>query len=539
MQLNGMRFGLGTALMFVAILAAAAALRFVGLGTTPPTVYNDDVVNGLDALRTLRSGELELFYPKNNGREPLFVWLLALTHLALPPSVTALKLPSAAIGTVSVALIVPATLALWRFFGRGDGPETEASQRFALTAALAAMLFLCASYWHIGFSRVGVRAALDPFFALLSIWLVIAALDRSRGPLLAILAGVAIGLGVYGYLGHKFLVLPLAGISLYALWRGGLHSLGRLALVAGVALIVASGFVYQLVARPDALTERLSQVSVFGGVTLDQPDRLITAIGKTLLNAVRLLVALIGPGDARPLYNISEAPHLSQAAAIALVIALTVAVLGLIRRLPRDATDLLPLDRFDRLGLFLLLWMLVMIVPAAMTWQGQPSAIRAIGMLPPLMILCGLGAAVMIQGIARLLEGRTGLRMLAAVTLAFAAFIQPWHSYVAYFHSQAHLRDDGYSFVADTNAAAYRFVADGDRHRKVILSRPCFNNCEFVIGHFLYLAEDDLAPYRGQHITAPEDLATHAGGDAILFVDKLVIERQDPDLTGFADVVVF
>ena len=59
------------------VIAMATALRFWALGTIPPGLYHDEAFNGLDALGVLE-GERPVFFEANNGREPLFIYLVAL-----------------------------------------------------------------------------------------------------------------------------------------------------------------------------------------------------------------------------------------------------------------------------------------------------------------------------------------------------------------------------------------------------------------------------------------------------------------------------
>ena len=45
----------------------------------PPGVYPDEAKNANDAIETLQTGEYKIFYPENNGREGLWIWLIALS----------------------------------------------------------------------------------------------------------------------------------------------------------------------------------------------------------------------------------------------------------------------------------------------------------------------------------------------------------------------------------------------------------------------------------------------------------------------------
>ena len=66
----------GWALLLLAVVLAVG-LRLYRLGEWPPGPYRDEAYNGLDALSVLR-GDHALFFPANNGREPIYIYLVAL-----------------------------------------------------------------------------------------------------------------------------------------------------------------------------------------------------------------------------------------------------------------------------------------------------------------------------------------------------------------------------------------------------------------------------------------------------------------------------
>ncbi len=79
----------------------AAALRLVALDRWPPGLYHDEAFNGLDALRVLQ-GDTPIFFTANNGREPLFIYLQALSVALFGRSPGALRLVSAIVGTLTI-----------------------------------------------------------------------------------------------------------------------------------------------------------------------------------------------------------------------------------------------------------------------------------------------------------------------------------------------------------------------------------------------------------------------------------------------------
>ena len=76
----------------LAMILVAAAVRAPGLGDVPPGLYHDEAFHGLDALDVL-SGQAKLYFPTNNGREPLYIYLVAASVGTFGRSPFALRLP--------------------------------------------------------------------------------------------------------------------------------------------------------------------------------------------------------------------------------------------------------------------------------------------------------------------------------------------------------------------------------------------------------------------------------------------------------------
>ena len=79
------------------VIALAVGMRLYMLGVWPPGPYRDEAYNGLDALGVLR-GEHALFFSANNGREPSYIYLAALSIALFGPTLFALRLPEAFVG---------------------------------------------------------------------------------------------------------------------------------------------------------------------------------------------------------------------------------------------------------------------------------------------------------------------------------------------------------------------------------------------------------------------------------------------------------
>ena len=139
----------------LAVLLTAALVRLVALDRVPPGFQFDEAHNAIDAARVL-AGEWRLFFPDNGGREPANIYLYAasLAVLGRDNIVLAIRLVSAMVGLVSVAVLAGCATRMLR--GR-------------LPGLLAAGL-LATNYWHLHFSRFGIRAVLAPLWTTAVLW---------------------------------------------------------------------------------------------------------------------------------------------------------------------------------------------------------------------------------------------------------------------------------------------------------------------------------------------------------------------------------
>src|SRR6266542_1669799 len=87
-----------------AVLLLAAMLRFWALDRLPGGLHFDLGANLLDVVDVL-GGERPAYFGRNNGREPLVIYLQALAGWALGPTPFAARLVTAFLGVLSVAAL--------------------------------------------------------------------------------------------------------------------------------------------------------------------------------------------------------------------------------------------------------------------------------------------------------------------------------------------------------------------------------------------------------------------------------------------------
>lgn len=218
-----LRFSRDTVLIMTA-LALSAAFRFAYLDDVPAAMTSDHVEKLIDVNGILNKGLRPIFEPSNGGREPMEFYLAAITARFAGTGLTHLTLK------LVTSLAGFATLPIIYLLAR------EALEQ--KSAALLAMLAAGIGWWPNVISRNGLRFPFAPLFAALSLWLIVRALNRNRRNE-ALLAGLALGIGLYGYTPIR--IVPLAVALALALY--GLHRRGRRAALTMAGWLAMMGLV--------------------------------------------------------------------------------------------------------------------------------------------------------------------------------------------------------------------------------------------------------------------------------------------------------
>ena len=178
-------------LSLFAILAIASFFRLYKLGSVPTGLYPDIAMNGINALQSLQTCNYRAFYPDNNGREGMIMWLDTASMNIFGISDIALKIPTAIFGILTVLGIY--LLASELFDSTAAGAAFGKPGKGTCIGLLAAFS-VATSFWHVNFSRLGFRVALMPFFLVFTFYFLARAFRYGKY-LWAILAGIFFGLG--------------------------------------------------------------------------------------------------------------------------------------------------------------------------------------------------------------------------------------------------------------------------------------------------------------------------------------------------------
>ena len=236
-------------------MITAVFLRFYQLGQLPPGLYRDEAFNGLDALKVL-DGQHALYFPDNNGREPLYIYLTAAAIVVFGRSALAVRFMAALVGSLT-------TLVTYKL------AKTWFGQRVGLLSAWLWAITL----WPVHLSRIGFRVILLPFCLGLTFWLATLAYRRRDGRLW-LLTGLVYGLSFYTYLAVRFtpvLLLLLGGCFFLRQRRKGAKGVGEslqsllsslLPFLIGVSLLLLPLGILTL-QNSDLILGRTGQVSIF------------------------------------------------------------------------------------------------------------------------------------------------------------------------------------------------------------------------------------------------------------------------------------
>lgn len=463
---------------FMAILAYAAALRLVWLGSLPPGLYFDEAWYCLDAL-SVGGGNWPVFFPGNYGREPLYMYFLSAMFAGAGPGVVQARAASALIGVAAVAAVYPVAR-------RVVGPR----------GALAAMFVLATLRWHLHFSRAIFRTILTPLFACLFVWLVFRWSERRRvGD--AALAGAVLGAGLMTYTAFRMMPLLLA-LWLAWLWAKGRLSFRRdgpsLAAMVTSALLVSAPMSFYFMSNPGAATERTGGISLFHErVTASGPDgaerevMVPKPLGRSLAdivaNAQAVVLSFGYRGDHVARHNLPGAPVLDWASALVFLVGLGWCVVR---------------ARSHEAAFVLLAWLVLMSITSVFSF-GAPNLLRMLGMAPAVAIVFVIGLRVVAGG-PGMFHRRSAPAMAAAAGLILLFAALQLHSYFVRFARHPEVRQ---AFLADMFHDPAQAVAEAAPFVEQVYVPREF--AEHPTVRFVTSLTPNLTPYDADHSipTAP------------------------------------
>ncbi len=379
--------------LLIGVVSLAAVLRLPGLDSRPPPLNQDEASRAYDAWCLSETGRDRWGQPW-----PLFLrsfgpgdYTAALsTYLIVPivgllgPGTVAARLPNALLGVATVA-----------------GAWLVARRLFGARIALVAALLLSLNPWHISMTRTAHESALGPFlltFGFLGLlWARLPPFHEIRNDLdepntrsstrpvaSAILAGIMFALGAWVYPAPRLLipVLLAAAVLLFPrAWQRCLRDREhRLAIAAFIAALAAASAPIWWTWRhhPERLAARARSVVVFYEPT-SLTDQL-AAFATNYAKEFHPFTLFVGSDDIAMWGAMGQTTPYGRLLHIEAPLILA-GLIVLLRRARRHSTER-----------WLLIWLLLHPLPAAVCNDWNPNPLRAQQAIPLWSIISAIGA---------------------------------------------------------------------------------------------------------------------------------------------------
>lgn len=242
-----LRTNRGEVITVASLTAAAAILRFAGLGSMPDIISGDEGLIGTLAVRVVK-GELNNMLATVYGHSTLYLFILGGFVKMLGTTPLALRLASAISGTLTVPVLY--------FLAR---------RMFNARVALVAASLLTVSHFHLHFSRVIVNTGIqDALFATLAFYFLYAGLEERSASRLA-LGGLIIGFELYIYMGARLIILliPVYLVALLIVNRKMVvDNISNVLALAGALAVISAPMAEWAVKHPDEFMARANQVGI-------------------------------------------------------------------------------------------------------------------------------------------------------------------------------------------------------------------------------------------------------------------------------------
>lgn len=389
--------------LLLGAIALGSFLRLYRLESLPPGDGHDVAQYGVDALHIL-DGARPIFFETNFGREALFSYLVAFIFRFTGPTTFGIHLTSAIVGILTIPAIYLATRELFH----------EEREGLLAYLPLFAAFLAAVSYWHLNWSRVGLRVILVPLFAALVTFALWRGFRTNRKLWFAISGGLA-GLSLYTYQSARLLpVLVAIAFAVQGLLsrRWTRSDTFQLLITTGFLLLVFAPLAVYAGGHPGALSERIRQAAIV------DPEQPLQEQAQTILShATTALLTYSVRGDTDPQFTIAGRPSLNPFLSAGLLVGILFAI-GRFQRSPY---------------LYLLAWLAIMTAPALIADQAA-MAKRYLGAFPAVMVLAAFGFLVPLQWWNNRATGHTkraGItiyKSLLAAGLIYTTFVT-WRDY--------------------------------------------------------------------------------------------------------------
>ena len=394
------------------IIAIGLFLRTYHLKELPPGLFTDEAMNGNNIMHALHTGAWSVFYPENSGREGLFINAQGIFVKLLGNKPWVLRITSVLFGTLT--LICLYFLSKELFCSGGEFKEDDAE-----TIALLAAFFMATSFWHINLSRIGFRAISAPFWIVLALYCLFRGYRHLRESASAsgtpayfappsifcfIAGGLSFGLGFHSYIAYRAMpgVILVIFLLFFCIARKEMWARQFLA-ASGIfvlfSILAAAPLFYYFATHPGSFWERASEVSV----TAPGED----VVGNLARNVRRTLGMFNIRGDNNWRHNVARRPELFWPVGICFIVGGVLMIWSLLKAADSERTAavkspsvtaavmsfLSPMFSASKLPCATILSISAMgALPAVMSREAIPHALRCVLLMPPAFMTAGLGA---------------------------------------------------------------------------------------------------------------------------------------------------
>lgn len=383
-------------ILLVAIIALAVFFRYWHLSSLPPGLHPDEAANGLDVFRIFK-GDLRPLYATNGPRESLFFYIQAIFVATMGNTILALRMAPALIGVLGTI-----TTYLWMrsWFGKRAG--------------LIAGFLMAVTPWGVTITRDGFRASMTPLMVTLTLWLYTLGFKTGKRKWF-ILAGVSMGAGLYTYLSFRLFPAALLAVAvpLYIWRRPFFNNWFKPVMVSLAAMtVVLIPMIIFGIQHPGDIGARAAGTSVFnkslnGGKPLNA----------LLDSSVKTILMFNVKGDENFRHNLGGAPALNIFVGIMFVLGFLIVISNLYR--PKYFA------MFALLG--------SMLLPVALTAEGIPHFLRAIGALPIALGLATIGICYMLDRWYQTFPINSAARTSGMGIMIVLLLLTGYQSYAQYF----------------------------------------------------------------------------------------------------------
>ncbi len=410
-------------LLLIAIIITAFLLRVYKINLNPPSLSWDEVSIGYNAYSILKTGKdehgrflpLDTFIAYGDYKPPIPVYITVPFVAVFGLNETAVRLPVALFGTVTVGLTYLLVLELFH------------QQKHRQSLALLSSAILAFSPWHLNLSRVGFEAVIALCFIILSVVVFLKARNKKEYFYFAFIPLVA---AIYTFNSARYFA-PFLGIVLLVFVKQKALA-AKKQIVSGIviAVLLLLPILPHLIS-PEARL-RFKEVNIFSDVDIVKlANKRAETAGNTWLAKLvynrRVFYGLAFlkhyldnfeprflfiQGDGNPKFSIQDVGQLYIVEAPLLIIGIVALLI-----------------EFPSIGIFLLLWLGLAIVPAA-TARETPHALRILNTLPTWQIFISYGVIYIVEH----LNSKQIRQLFSVATIGLYAFFIIFYLHTYYVH---------------------------------------------------------------------------------------------------------